>query len=46
VCRGDAVALREELVRLRGVREVVVPEEGVARLRCILNRPTSGRRRK
>jgi len=33
VCRGDAVALREKLVRLRGVREaVVVPEEGIARL--------------
>ncbi|HYU70748.1 MAG TPA: hypothetical protein VEL09_15605 [Burkholderiales bacterium] len=30
---GDAVALREKLVRLRGVREaVVVPEEGIARL--------------
>jgi len=29
----DAVALREKLVRLRGVREaVVVPEEGIARL--------------
>jgi MFS family permease len=30
---GDPVALREKLVRLRGVREaVVVPEEGIARL--------------
>lgn len=30
---SDAVALREKLVRLRGVREVVVvPEEGIARL--------------
>jgi len=30
---GDGVALREKLVRLRGVREaVVVPEEGIARL--------------
>jgi predicted MFS family arabinose efflux permease len=30
----DPVALREKLVRLRGVREaVVVPEEGIARLR-------------
>jgi hypothetical protein len=44
---ADPVALREKLVRLRGVREaVVVPEEGIARLRCILNRSTSGRRRK
>ena len=31
---GDAVALREKLVRLRGVREaVVVPEQGIARLK-------------
>ncbi len=31
---ADPVALREKLVRLRGVREaVVVPEEGIARLR-------------
>ncbi|HEY6720127.1 MAG TPA: hypothetical protein VI363_00690 [Burkholderiales bacterium] len=29
---GDAVALREKLVRLRGLREVVVLEEGIARL--------------
>jgi hypothetical protein len=31
---ADPVALREKLVRPRGVREaVVVPEEGIARLR-------------
>jgi hypothetical protein len=31
--------LREELVRLRGVREVAVPEEGVARLRVYPESP-------